>query len=73
MAKRQKRLDPKQLTSQYQEYTGTPLTFVLRNRSVVLAEILSVDGNIFKVSNAMRHKIKIDLQDVQEVWLDEKA
>ena len=73
MARRQKRIDPKSLLSPGDQYRNQFLTFVTRDKKSILAQIEKVEGNVFKLRNTMRHKINLDLRDVHEIWIDEKA
>ena len=72
MSKIQKRITASELSDHFKNHPHQELSIILKNKKVLLVNIEKVVNNIFIVKNKMSHRLKIDLQDIHEIWVDER-
>lgn len=72
MSKIQKRISTSSLPGYHKRHPKQEYSFVLKDGKVHLVKIESIKDSFFKVRNSMSHRMKIHLQDIQEIWVDER-
>lgn len=69
MAKRLIRIEAASLS----DHTGSCLSFILTNHSVVLASPLRIESEVIKVKNTKGHVLHLRLDQIEEIWSDVKV
>lgn len=49
------------------------LNFVLSNRTVILAQTVSVESDSLKIKNSKGHVLHLPLNQIEEIWAEEKV
>lgn len=69
MTKRQIRISINDL----HKFAAQNVNFILKNQSVILAELISIQSGQAKIRNTRGHVLHLPLDQIDEVWAEEKV
>lgn len=71
MAKKQVKISTEELKNLVD--TDISLNFVMSNKKVILAKPVSLESQSLKVKNTKGHVLHLPLNQVEEIWAEEKV